>query len=280
MSYENILYEVDRGVCTITLNRPEVRNALSFELIRELNQAVKAADDDPDVRCIVLAGAGNTFCSGHDLSAQGLTDYVSMAPNLECLWELEEDYYLQQHGLDIWYTDTPTIARVQGSAILGGFVLANVCDIVIAADNAIFWVPALRMHNMGAEVLMEPWVMGHRKAKEFLFTGGQIDANEAYRVGMVNRVVPLDNLEEATMEMATTIAMQPPTALKLAKRAINKTLDMQGFRNAVEHAFLLHVIGHGTQTFQEELWKPMLDKVASDGFREYLKTRDGKFGQA
>ena len=253
MSYDLLEYEVSDNIATITLNRPEVRNALSFALIGELHEAVQTADASKDVRVIVIRGAGDHFCSGHDLSERGLRDYVERAPNLECLWEMEEDQYLHKHGLDVWYTDTPTIAEVQGMAVLGGFVLANVCDLIVAGDNAEFWVPALRMYNMGAEVLMEPWVMGHRKAKEFLFTGDRMGAEEALKYGVVNHVVPVAELPAATRELAVKIAKQPRIALKLAKRAINKTLDAQGFREAMEQAFLLNVIGHGTAAFQEEL---------------------------
>jgi enoyl-CoA hydratase len=279
MTWETVLYENDGGVCTITMNRPETRNSLSFQLIEELNEAVKQADKDTDVRVIILTGAGPTFCSGHDLSARGLQDYVDQAPNLECLWSLEEDYYVFKHGLDIWDTNKPTIAQVQGYAILGGFVIANVCDLIVAAEDAVFWVPGLRMYNMGAEVLTEPWVMGARRAKEFLFTGDPMDAQEAYRVGMVNRVVPVDELRATTVELAQRIAKMPPTALKLAKRAVNKTMDNMGFRNSIEYSFLLHVIGHGTAAFQDELWKPMIDKVNTAGFRSYLSDRDSPFGQ-
>lgn len=276
MSYDFLRYEVGDKIATITLNRPEVRNALSFALIDELHDAIRAADEAEDVHVIIIRGAGDHFCSGHDLSESGLRDYVDRAPNLECLWEMEEDQYLHKHGLDIWYTDTPTIAEVQGVAVLGGFVLANVCDIVVAGDNAEFWVPALRMYNMGAEVLMEPWVMGHRKAKEFLFTGDRMGAEEAYKYGMVNHVVPVSELTSMTREIAAKIARQPRIALKLAKRAVNKTLDFQGFNAAMEHAFLLHVIGHGTAAFQDELWKPMLKKVDESGFSSYLAERDAK----
>lgn len=269
-----VLYDVADGICTVTMNRPAQKNTLSFAMIDALNEAVKRADADPEVRVIILAGAGTTFCAGHDLSASGLMAYAEKGPNLESIWELEEHYYVHEHGLDIWETDTPTIAQVQGHAVIGGYQLANVCDLIVAAEDAIFWDPATRMYTCGAEMLMEPWVMSARRAKEFLFTGQQIDAQEAYRIGMVNRVVPNDRLREETLQLAGQIAAQPAISLKLAKRAVNKTMDMQGFKQAVEHAFLLHIIGHGTQAFQDNLWKPLLEKVADGGLGSYLKDRD------
>jgi enoyl-CoA hydratase len=238
---------------------------------------MKAADADPETRVIILGAIGPTFSGGHDLSPQGLKEYVAECDTPENLWAAEEKYFFHQQGLDIWNLDKPTIARVQGAAVLGGFVLANVCDLIVAGEDAIFWTPAVRMYNFCAEVFLEPWVMGARRAKEYLFTGEQMGAQEAYRVGMVNRVVPNEELNAATMTLAQQIGKNPPLGLKMAKRAVNRTMDYQGLRNALEYNFLLHVFGHATAEFQEKLWKPLIEKVNDDGFVSYLQSRDTPF---
>ena len=276
-TYERILVSQNGAVRTIEMNVPDKRNPLGFPMVEEINQAVKAADADPDVRVIIIGGIGKVFSGGHDLSAQGLREYVAACATPEALWSQEEKYFFYKQGLDIWNTDKPTIARVQGAAVLGGFVLANVCDLIVASEEAVFWTPAARMYNFCAEIFMEPWVMGARRAKEYLFTGDPMPAAEAYRVGMVNRVVPLDQLEKATMDLAQHIAKNPALGLKFVKRAVNRTMDFQGLNQSLEYSFLLHVFGHATDGFQRNIWKPMIDKVNKDGFVAYLAERDGPF---
>ncbi len=277
--YEGLRITQDGLVRTIEMNRPEKRNPIGWPMADELHRAVIEADKDPDVRVIVIGGVGKVFSGGHDLSPEGLEEYVAACGTPEELWAQEEKFFFHKSGLDIWNTDTPTIARVQGWAVLGAFALANVCDLIVAAEDTKFWTPGVRMYNFGAEVHMEPWVMGARRAKEFLFTGDPMDAAEAYRVGMVNQVVPVNDLDSATMKLAQHIAKNPALSLKLAKRAINHTMDLQGLGQSLEYAFLLHVFGHATDAFQREMWKPMIDQVNRQGLVSYLKQRDQPFGE-
>ena len=276
-SAERVRVTRDGAVCTVEMNVPAKRNPLGFSMVEELSQAVQAADADPEIKVIIIGGIGKVFSGGHDLSPEGLREYNAACSTPEDLWASEEKFFFHKQGLEIFNIDTPTIARVQGAAVLGGFVLANVCDLIVASEEAIFWTPAVRMYNFCAELFIEPWVMGSRRAKEYLFTGDPMDAQEAHRVGMVNRVVPLDRLDQATMELAQHIAKNPALGLKLAKRSINRTMDFQGLRNALEYNFLLHVFGHATNEFQEKLWKPLIEKVNKEGFVSYLKARDGEF---
>ena len=275
--YKRVIVSQTGQVRTIEMNVPQSRNPLGFPMVEELNHAVKLADADPDVKVIIIGGIGKVFSGGHDLSAEGLREYVAACATPEALWAQEEKFFFYKQGLEIWNTDTPTIARVQGAAVLGGFVLANVCDLIVAAEDAYFWTPAARMYNFCAEVFMEPWAMGARRAKEYLFTGDPMYAPEAYRVGMVNRVVPLDQLEKATMDLAQHIAKNPALGLKFVKRAVNKTMEFQGLGQALEYNFLLHVFGHATDGFQRNLWKPMIEKVNKDGFAAYVRERDQAF---
>lgn len=275
--YAQIRITQDGFVRLIEMNHPEKRNPIGWPMCEELHQAVTEADRNPNVRVIVIGGVGEVFSAGHDLSAEGLREYVEACSSPEDLWAQEEKYFFHKTGLDIWNTDTPTIARVQGWAVLGALCLVNVCDLVVASEGAKFWNPGARMYNFGAEVLMEPWIMGGRRAKEFIFTGDPMDATEALRVGMVNRVVPEAELEGATLDLAAHIAKNPPLGLKLAKRVINQTMDIQGLRQALEYAFLLHVFGHGTEAFQREMWNPLIDQVNKSGLVSFVQRRDAAF---
>jgi enoyl-CoA hydratase/carnithine racemase len=139
----------------------------------------------------------------------------------------------------------PSIAAVQGKCIAGGLMLCWPCDLIVAAENAEFSDPVVHMGIGGVEYHGHTWELGPRKAKEILFTGRAVTAEEAEKVGMVNRVVPLDELDAATMELAGQIARMHPFALRQAKRAVNQTLDVQGFYAAVQSVFDIHETGHG-----------------------------------
>ena len=213
MGYESILYEVKDAVATITMNRPEMANAQDTRLIDELDAAFDEADADDSVRVVILAGAGKHFSSGHDLKEL----VGDSEPNA---WRLmRETPEGKMYHEQIMYYDRckrihdfrkPTIAAVQGSCVAAGLMLACMCDLIVAAEDAKFSNPVLRMTGAGVELLVEPWELGIRKAKEFLWTGEIIDAQEAWRLGLANRVVPTDALLERTRELAERIALVPP----------------------------------------------------------------------
>jgi len=142
---------------------------------------------------------------------------------------------------------------VQGKCIAAGVMLACMCDLIVASDDASFQNPVLRMTGAAVELLVEPWEMPARKAKEFLLTASVLTAVEAERLGMVNQVVPRDDLEEAVREMAETIAKVPPATAQVVKRSINKTLDLQGQRDAYDYHFQAHHWMHGTATALDAL---------------------------
>jgi enoyl-CoA hydratase len=247
VTYSNIAYAVEGGVARLSHNRPEMRNAESQELLGELDDALRKAVADPAVRVLVFDGRGEHFSAGHDLK-QGAAQRANFT--VEQRWAYEELYYLE-YALRIWDCPKPTIASVQGACIAGGFMVANMCDLIVAADDAFFSDPVC--HTLGAaavEVLIHPWVMGARKAKEMLFMGGRMSAEEAWRIGMVNKVVPRGDLEKETMAMASHIAKAEPFALKLVKRSINRTLDAQGLRAALHAHFDTHQLSHVTEAFK------------------------------
>jgi enoyl-CoA hydratase len=235
------------AVCWLFHNRPDMRNAESSVLLDELDAALSDAVADDAVRVVVIAGKGDHFSAGHDLKEgqerrQGFT--------VEERWAYEERRYLD-YSLRIWDCPKPTIASVQGACIAGGFMVANMCDMVVASDDAFFVDPVCRTLAASAvEVLVHPWVMGLRAAKEFLFTGRRMAAEEAHRLGMVNRVVPRAELEAATTALAEEIAAAPPFAIKLTKRSLNRAADIQGFRNAVMAHFDTHQLAHVSEEFK------------------------------
>ncbi|HEX3460970.1 MAG TPA: enoyl-CoA hydratase [Acidimicrobiales bacterium] len=251
MDYEVIRYEVDGAVATITMNRPEVANAQDTRLIDELDAAFDRADADDSVRVVVLAAAGKHFSSGHDLKAiVGDTE-----PDQ---WRLmRETPEGKMHHEKIMYFDRckkihdfrkPTIASVQGSCIAAGLMLACMCDLIVAADNARFSNPVLKMTGAGVELLVEPWELGIRKAKEFLWTGDFIDAQEAWRLGLVNRVVPAADLAERTKELADQVALVPPVTAQVVKDTINQTADLMGQSASWKYHFMAHHWMHNTAT--------------------------------
>jgi enoyl-CoA hydratase/carnithine racemase len=276
MGYQTILVERRGAVEWVTMNRPEVRNAQNTALIDELDEALRAADADPDVNVIVLAGAGKDFSSGHDLKA-----YVGEAPSdawhekrktPEGKFEHERKQYFEK-CMAVRDLSKPTIAMVQGHCVAGGLMLAAMCDLIVASDDAVFSNPVLRMTGAGVEVLTEPFELGFRKAKEFLFTGDEIDATEAARLGLVNRVVPRAQLEEATAVLADRIAKVPSNTVQNMKRSVNHAQDLGGFRAALEYHFMVHQFQHNTKTSLDALEK----RKQKGSMKEVFSDRDKAF---
>ncbi|MGW5071779.1 enoyl-CoA hydratase [Rhodococcus sp. NPDC004095] len=237
-----ILYEVADKIATITLNRPEVANAQNSDLLDELDAAWTRAAEDPEVAVIVLRAEGKHFSSGHDLN-----DGKWPAPGnitLEWIIAAESRRYLE-YSLRWRNVPKPSIAAVQGKCIAGGLLLCWPCDLIVASDDASFSDPVVMMGIGGVEYHGHTWELGARKAKEILFTGRPVTADEAEKVGMVNKVVPRAELDSETRALAERIADMPPFGLRQAKRAVNQTLDVQGFYAAIQSVFDVHQTGHG-----------------------------------
>ncbi len=249
--FESIRYEVDGAVATLTLDRPQVANAQDTRLIDELDAAFDLADADDDVRVVILAAEGRHFSSGHDLKALvgdvEPDEWRQLRETPEGKYRHEKVMYYDR-CLKIYDFRKPTIAAVQGSCIAAGLMLATMCDLIVAADDAVFQNPVLRMTGAGVELLVEPWELGMRKAKEFLLTGDKIDAQEAWRLGLVNRVVPRDELATATRELADRIALVPPVTAEMVKGSINHTFELMGKRQSWQYHFMAHHFTHNTAT--------------------------------
>ena len=262
---DEILYEVTGKVAVITLNRPQVANAQTMGLLDELDAAWTRAAADDDVRVIVLRGNGRHFSSGHDLKS-GLATPEKIT--LEWIYKLEARKYLE-YSLRWRNVPKPSIAAVQGKCIAGGLLLAWPCDLIVAAENAEFSDPVVFMGIGGVEYHGHTWELGPRKAKEILFTGRAVTAREAEQTGMVNRVVPLDRLTDETMELASQISRMDPFALRQAKRAVNQTLDIQGFYAAIQSVFDIHQTGHGNALSVSGY--PILTDLAN--LKEHIKSQ-------
>jgi enoyl-CoA hydratase len=247
MSPSMIEIEQVGAVRRLWLARPAARNAQNQQMLDELDAAFRAAADDQGTRVVLLGGRGEHFSAGHDLkeAQASRADFT-----VEERWDYEQVRYFD-HCLRIWDFAKPTVAQVQGACVAGGFMLANMCDLVVAADDAFFSDPVT--HTMGAvatEVLIHPWVMGLRKAKELLYTGARLTAQEALSIGLVNRVVPRAELDASAMALAQRIAQAPPFALRLLKRSLNRSLDVQGLRQALSAHFDLHQLSHVSEEYQ------------------------------
>ena len=246
MAFATLEIEDHGAVRRILLARAAQRNAQSQQMLDELMAAFDDAQRDDGVRAVVLGGQGEHFSAGHDLK-QAQAERANFT--VEERWAYEALRYYD-YSLRIWASPKPTIAQVQGACVAGGFMIANMCDLVVASESAYFSDPV--GHTLGAaatEVLIHPWVMGARKAKEMLFTGGRIGAREAHAIGMVNRVVPDAELGEAALALAQQIAQAPAFGLRLIKRSINRGLDAQGLRTALAAHFDTHQLSHLSEGF-------------------------------
>ena len=249
--FSRITYAVDEGVARITLDRVDVRNAQDKAMLYELNDAFDFASRDDAVKVIVLAANGPHFSSGHDLSDRSdVGDFTQVSnwggfdkPGAEGRQALEEEIYL---GLCWRWRNLPkpTIAEVQGKVIAGGLMLVWVCDLIVAAEATTFSDPVVAFGVNGVEYFAHPWEFGPRKAKELLFTGGRMTAAEALSCGMVNHVVPPDELTSFTNNLAARIALRPSMGLRLAKQSVNQALDAHGFYSALQAAMSLQQLGH------------------------------------
>jgi enoyl-CoA hydratase/carnithine racemase len=246
METEFIQYEVADRIATITLDRPEAANAQTMPLLDDLDVAWRMAADDDDVRVIVLQANGKHFSAGHDISVVDTADPEAMKAwsTLEGIYKVEARQFLE-YSLRWRNVPKPSIAAVQGVCIAGGLLLCWPCDLIVAAENAKFSDPVVAMGIGGVEYHGHTWEWGARKAKELLFTGRSMTAQEAEMLGMVTKVVARDDLHAETRALAAEIATKHPFALRQAKRAVNQTLDVQGFYAAIQSVFDVHQTGHG-----------------------------------
>ena len=251
---EPVLYEVRNDVAWITMNRPRYHNAQNGQMTYALDDAFQRAVNDDEVGCIVLTGSGKHFSAGHDIGTPGrdlhrqfdnrlLVGRHINKPGAELLYTREQEQYL---GMCRRWRDAPkaTVAMVQGACIAGGLMLAWVCDLIVASDDAYFQDPVVRMGIPGVEYFAHAYELPPRIAKEFLLLGERMSAQRAERFGMVNRVVPRADLQSETAAVAAKLAAQPRLGTWLTKQAVNHVEELRGKRAAMDAVFHMHHFAH------------------------------------
>ncbi len=280
MSFRNIQYEVERGRARITLDRPAKLNALTLELQEELNEALWEADNDRSVHCVILKGAGRAFSAGYDLSGEGRDVAVSRVQSEDAeyrgyqsidddAWQLER---AQRYRMALFDMHKPTIAQVHGYCLAGGNDLALLCDLVVAAEDAVFAFPPAR--DLGA-LPNNMWIyhVGPQWAKRLTLTGDSITGAEAQQIGLVLKAVPSELLESEVEQLADRLALIDPDLLTANKRIINVALELMGARTLQRLAAENDVRGHNTSAA-----RAFRGSVQEKGLRQTLRERDAKFG--
>ena len=258
--YEFVTYQEfdDGAIVRITLNRPEARNAQNRGLLVDLDAAFAEAEADDRVRVVILAGAGPMFSAGHDMGTEVSVREMTPGPDQHDTWRinggtrdgaeqrmLQEWHYYFQNTLRWRNLRKITVAEVQGAVYAAGLMLMWACDLIVASEETIFAdVVGTRLGMCGIEYFAHPWEFGPRKTKELMLTGDSIDVHEAYALGMVSKVFPLDELPQRTLDFARRIAERPTMAALLIKESVNQTQDNMGFFNALQSCFTLHQLNH------------------------------------
>ena len=276
--YKEILYEKQRGGVLITLNRPEALNAITRSMLKEFHQALDEAEADPEIRAIVLTGAGRGFCSGFDQATasgrrrdmqwpQGMPTDMSTADLLN-YWRKDDAKLMH-----IFELTKPVIGAIRGWAMGGGCWLALFTHITIAAEDAVFAQPEVR-HGSNTSFM---WTLlgGFKNALRYGLTGDHIDAGEALRIGLINKVVPADQLLEECFSIVERIAHVPPETVKINLAISTMGLQMMGLRDALALDFELSVPAH--MMLREEFRRPLDEARFNQGTKAYLQLRDGPF---
>jgi enoyl-CoA hydratase len=253
----------------IVLDRPAKLNALSGPLVAGLLAALDAAIADPAVRVVVLEGAGRAFSSGYDL---GEEVEGGVAGPVQWRALLATDVAATLRILDC---PKPVIAQVHGYALAGGLEIAMACDLIVAAEGTRLGEPEIRYGSAPVTLLM-PYLIGQKKTRELLFTGDLIDATEAERIGLVNRVVPADRLAAEVDTIADRLARTPPEVMSLTKQMLNRAMDAAGFRTAVEAGLDLGAIINAADTPEQREWDEI---VRRDGLKAALAWRDRRYDE-
>jgi enoyl-CoA hydratase len=284
MAFKELLYEIIEGnIARIMMNRPERRNAQDPFLIEEIQDAFIESDLNEDIRVIIFGGIGRDFGSGRDQGSTGMPANGAIIgralktrlTGIEGTFK-KEDYRDFRQAQIIRNVSKPTIAMVQGNCYApGNWAMAAMCDLIVASEDARFVDFGARLANVaGAEVLFHPYDIGFRKAKEKMWTGEAVTAQEAKECGMVSRVVPREKLEAETLALAHKIIESPPVAVSLIKRSINQAWDLMGQKSAWEYHFLIHELVHASDEYAKR--RKIRDaQLGKGGVKELLKPFKG-----
>jgi enoyl-CoA hydratase/carnithine racemase len=277
MSYKDLIYSVEGKVATVTLNRPERMNALSRPLEAEMRAAFDEADADRNVRAIILTGAGAAFSAGYDQAAAPASGVRPSDPKGKSHAEYIEHWQRLDGGridnwTHLWALGKPVIAAVNGWAMGGGFWWQLACDITIASDKAVFAQPEVR-HISNTSFLFTA-LCGWKVANRWALTGDHFDAQEAYRIGMINEVVPHDELMPRARALAERIALVPEPSIRLNKAIAMKGIQAAGLTSALLLEGALGALVHSSHNEDRE---KLFEAQRSQGLKAYLELRDGPF---
>ena len=268
--YQTIRLQRAEAVATLTLNRPQRLNAINKQMLVEIQDALDTVERDPEVHALVVNGAAGNFSSGFDLSEQ-----MEARPTGVEAWReiLKRDYSAVTR---FWHVSKPTIAAVSGYCLAGGCELALCCDITLASENAVFGEPELKF-GAGIVVMILPWLVGPKQAKEIILRGmDRISAQEALRIGLINRIVPADELDSAAAALARDIAVIDPQLVQQTKRAINRTFEIMGLVDSLEAALDIDLAIEGAGSPDKIEFMKIARK---DGLRAAIAWRDARFGK-
>lgn len=265
MGYDDLIYEKRGFTAWITLNRPKQLNALRENLVRELYRALEDAEKDNDVRVVVLKGAGRAFSAGYDLVEEAKIKTGQQ-------WRDHLDLDIRT-TMKVWHMPKPVIAAVHGYCLAGACELAMACDLTVASEDAVLGEPEIRFGS-GPVTMIMPYVLGLKKTRELLYTGDTLDAKEAERIGMVNRVVPADKLEEEVQKLADRIAKVPPEVMKLTKLPLNRCYEMAGLKEAIEYNLEASSLLNSAQTEEQVEFNTI---VRERGLKAALEWRDNRY---
>ena len=270
MEFQNLIYEIKDEIGYLTLNRPEKLNALSPELMEELRQVLDMVEADPKVRVVILTGAGRAFSAGFDIGTKEGEPLIYERSADDWRSHLKSDI---ETFLKIWRSDKPYIAAINGFALAGACELAQICDIKIASDRAVLGEPEIRFGN-GPPLLITPFSVGFAKAKELLLTGETISAQEAERLGMINRVVPHGQLMAECEKTARKLIKIAQVGVKFNKAAINRAFENMGFLNTIYQNLELVTLFDTSRTEEQETFNRIREEK---GLRAALDWRDSLF---
>ena len=251
----------------LVLDRPAKLNALDHALVEALDRAIDEAVADPEVRVVVIEGAGRAFSAGYDLNQE-----VAVVIEGPLQWRelLARDIAVT---LKVWDCPKPVIAQVHGYCLAGGLELAMACDLIVAAEGTKLGEPEIRYGSAPVTLLM-PALIGQKKTRELLLTGDLIDAAEAERIGLVNRVVPADRLAAEVDALAVRLARTPPEVMRLTKRMLNRAMEAAGLREAIEEGLDLGTMINAADTPEQREWDEI---VRRDGLKAALAWRDRRY---
>lgn len=259
-SLDDVLYESHEGYGIITLNRPVVLNAINWSIQRRLLVALEAAEADDNAKAIILTGAGRAFCAGGDIQSTPPTDNLPTPGGMQIY-------------MKIWQNPKPVIAAVRGYAVGQGSELAGICDMTVAAEDAVFGELQIR-HGFLPPILITPFLIGMKQAKEALMLGERIPAQEALRLGMVNRVVPNESLMDAAIEMAKKLAALPQKAVRTNKQIVNRAYEIGGFRQALDYRSDPAIAAISGQSAEPD---PHLQVLREQGWEAFRQSRDALY---